>query len=369
MIKIKNLKKKFGDFLVLDNVSLDVDKGDIYGVLGLSGAGKSTLIRCINGLEVPDEGEILFQDEVIYGKNRTISKLERQKIAMIFQHFNLLDQINVLKNVDIALSIANKKREYDKEKVKAIKLKYKELIKISSKEEKRVLKDKCKEEVNRIIYKEAFEALEKVDLADKWDAYPSMLSGGQKQRVAIARALINNPLVLLSDEATSALDPETTNSILNLLKKLNKEYGLTIILISHQMNVIQEICNKVAIIDKAQIVEQGLLSEIFLNPKTHVARKLIYSSKINTKLSEDKCIRLLFSGNTDEPLIANIVQDCNILVSIVYANTWIVEGKIYGQLIVRLPLYKEDINILKNYLDKKNYEYEEVDQDELGQSN
>ena len=367
MIKISHLKKVFGDFAVLDDVSLHVEKGDIYGILGLSGAGKSTLIRCINGLETPDEGEIYFGDELIYGDNKVITREQRRKITMIFQQFNLLEQINVLKNVDIALKIANKKKEYDKELVKSIKEKYKTLLKVN-KENKKELKLKEKEEIARVKYKEAFDALEKVDLADKWNAYPSQLSGGQKQRVAIARALMTSPDVLLSDEATSALDPETTTSILNLLRKLNKQYGLTIILISHQMNVIQEICNKVAIIDKAKIVEEGLLSEVFLNPKTSTAKKLIYSGKVNTDLSDDKFIRLTFSGNTDEPLIANIVQDCNILVSIVYANTWLVEGKIYGQLILKLPSKTKDINKLKTYLDNKKVEYSEVSEDEFRKS-
>lgn len=367
MIKVSHLKKVFGDFAVLDDVSLHVEKGDIYGILGLSGAGKSTLIRCINGLETPDEGEIYFGDELIFGKDKVITRAQRRKITMIFQQFNLLEQINVLKNVDIALKIANKKKEYDKELVKSIKEKYKTLLKVNRKNKKE-LKLKKKEEIARVKYKEAFDALEKVDLADKWNAYPSQLSGGQKQRVAIARALMTSPDVLLSDEATSALDPETTTSILNLLRKLNKQYGLTIILISHQMNVIQEICNKVAIIDKAKIVEEGLLSEVFLNPKTSTAKKLIYSGKVNTDLSDDKFIRLTFSGNTDEPLIANIVQDCNILVSIVYANTWLVEGKIYGQLILKLPSKTKDINKLKTYLDNKKVEYSEVSEDEFRKS-
>ena len=367
MIKMSHLKKVFGDFAVLDDVSLHVEKGDIYGILGLSGAGKSTLIRCINGLETPDEGEIYFGDELIYGDNKVITREQRRKITMIFQQFNLLEQINVLKNVDIALKISNSKKEYDKELVKSIKEKYRTLLKVN-KENKKELKLKEKEEIARVKYKEAFDALEKVDLADKWNAYPSQLSGGQKQRVAIARALMTSPEVLLSDEATSALDPETTTSILNLLRKLNKQYGLTIILISHQMNVIQEICNKVAIIDKAKIVEQGLLSEVFLNPKTSTAKKLIYSGKVNTELSDDKYIRLTFSGNTDEPLIANIVQDCNILVSIVYANTWLVEDKIYGQLIIRLPSHKKDINKLKTYLDNKKVEYMEVSENEFRES-
>ena len=179
MIKLSHLKKKFGELSVLDDVSLHIEKGDIYGILGLSGAGKSTLIRCINGLETPDEGEIYFGDELIYGNNKVITREQRRKITMIFQQFNLLEQVNVLKNVDIALRISSSKREYDKELVKNIKEKYKALIK-TNKEEAKSLKFKMKEEVARVKYKEAFDALEKVDLAEKWNAYPSQLSGGHK---------------------------------------------------------------------------------------------------------------------------------------------------------------------------------------------
>ena len=206
--------------------------------------------------------------------------------------------------------------------------------------------------------------LENVGLVDKWDSYPSRLSGGQKQRVAIARALMNEPEILLCDEATSALDPDTTSSILSLLKHLNKTLGLTILIISHQMSVVEEICNKVAVIDKSRIVEQGNMSEIFLNPKTDITKKLIYSSKLTTKLSDDNTLRILFDGNIDEPLIANIIQDCNILVSIVYADSKVIDGKVYGQLVLKLPEKTKDIDKLKKYLDFKNVKYEEVRKDD-----
>lgn len=201
-------------------------------------------------------------------------------------------------------------------------------------------------------------------MVDKWDSYPSRLSGGQKQRVAIARALMNEPEILLCDEATSALDPDTTSSILSLLKHLNKTLGLTILIISHQMSVVEEICNKVAVIDKSRIVEQGNMSEIFLNPKTDITKKLIYSSKLTTKLSDDNTLRILFDGNIDEPLIANIIQDCNILVSIVYADSKVIDGKVYGQLVLKLPEKTKDIDKLKKYLDFKNVKYEEVRKDD-----
>nr|MCR5078331.1 ATP-binding cassette domain-containing protein [Bacilli bacterium] len=197
-------------------------------------------------------------------------------------------------------------------------------------------------------------------LREKAKAYPSSLSGGQKQRVAIARALALEPEVILSDEATSALDPETTESILNLLKDLNKELGITIIMISHQLSVVEQICNKVAILDKARLVEQGDLSDVFLNPSTDIAKSLIYTNHVHTALNEHHFIRLLFNGNADEPLIANIVQDCAILVSVVYASTEVIGGKVYGQTVIKRPKELADQNKLKKYLELHHVEYEEV---------
>jgi D-methionine transport system ATP-binding protein len=201
-------------------------------------------------------------------------------------------------------------------------------------------------------------------------AYQSVntLSGGQKQRVAIARALINNPKILLCDEATSALDPTTADQILDLLKNLNKELGLTIIIIAHQMSVIERVCNKVAILSDHKVVECGPVSEVFLNPQTKAARKLIYSGHVATKFHDSRLIKFEFNGDTNQPLIANIIQECNILVSIVYANSWVVDDKIYGQLMIKLPYHEKDIDRLKTYLDLKNIAYKEVESDELGDS-
>jgi D-methionine transport system ATP-binding protein len=319
-IEIKNVSKSFGDLKVLDDISLTINKGDIYGVLGLSGAGKSTLVRCINGLETFDEGEILFNDKLLASPTHKVDRVNKRKIAMIFQSFNLLQQVDVLKNVEFALEINN----------------------IPNKKEK------------------AIEALKLVGLGDKLHAYPSELSGGQAQRVAIARALVLEPEVLLSDEATSALDPETTSSILKLLKKLNKELGLTVIMISHQINVIEEICNRVAILSNAKLVEEGEFSDVFLNPKTDIAKSLIYSNHVKTLLDESKTIRLIFDGNLDEPVIANIVEECGILVSIMYADTKVIDGKMYGQLVFKLPKKTKDITKLRKYLDLHNIRYEEV---------
>ena len=324
ILVLKNLSKHFGNNLVLKNINLTVNKGDIYGVLGLSGAGKSTLVRCINGLEKFDSGEILYN-----GVPVVFDRFYKRQVAMIFQGFNLLQQRTVLKNVELAGQLIGMS-DY---KIRAIEL------------------------------------LKRVGLEEKLNCYPSQLSGGQQQRVAIARALMTNPNVLLCDEATSALDPDTTQSILELLKELNKELNLTIIIISHQMSVIEAICNKVAIIDKAEIVENGKLYDVFLSPKTDIAKKLVYSGHVNTKLDEHKLIKIIFNGEVDTPIIANIIQDCSILVSIVYADSKTIDGKIYGQIIIKLPYYEKDILKLKTYLELKQYQFEEVLDNEIIRKN
>ena len=316
IIEIKNLNKSFGNNKVLNNINLSFEKGDIFGILGLSGAGKSTLVRCINGLEKADSGDIYYKgNKVIFDREY------RKNVSMIFQSFNLLQQRNILKNVMLPG----------------------EINKIKDTKEK------------------AIELLKLVGLSDKLNSYPSELSGGQCQRVAIARALMTSPEVLLCDEATSALDPDTTNSILDLLKDLNEKLGLTIIIISHQMSVIEKICNKVAIIDNASISEVGNLYDVFLSPKTSIAKKLIYSNHLNTKLSEEKLIKLIFNGEINKPIVSDIVQDCGIIVSIYYADSRVVDGKIYGQIIFNLPYYDKDIIKLKKYLELNKISYEEVD--------
>jgi D-methionine transport system ATP-binding protein len=334
VLEIEHLSKTFRSKkeikTVLNDVSLKVEKGDIYGILGLSGAGKSTLVRCINGLEDYDDGRILYKGEVLSeSRNRkvitSISREKRREIAMIFQSFNLLQQKTVLQNVELAGSLFKMEDSISKAK----------------------------------------EYLELVGLADKFDSYPSELSGGQQQRVAIARALMTKPEILLCDEATSALDPETTEQILELLKSLNKRFGLTILIISHQMATIEKICNKVAIISSSVIVEDGLITDVFLNPQTEIAKSLIYSNRVTTKLSDKNLIRIKFNGNADTPLITNIIQECNILVSIVYADTRVSNDKVYGQLIFKLPKYDEDIIKLKTYLSFRGIDYEEVTQNEL----
>ena len=320
-IRIQNLSKRFEDnHLVLDKINLNIEKGDVYGILGLSGAGKSTLVRCINGLETFDEGEIYFNDELLCSSTKKIDNSYRRRIGMIFQNFNLLQQKNVLQNVALGLRFAH----------------------------------------DAAMIQKAKEAIIRVGLQDKMYAYPSQLSGGQQQRVAIARTLALNPEVILSDEATSALDPDTTNSILDLLSELNKDYGITIVMISHQMNAIERICNKVAIISDGTIVEDGPLQEVFLNPKADVAKQLIYSSHIHTQMSDEQSIRILFDGNLDEPIIANIVKDCDVLVSILYADTKIVKGKVYGQVLIKDPESSIESDKVKQYLTAKNVKFEEV---------
>lgn len=337
ILEIRNLSKSFKNGKditpVLDGISLSIEKGDIFGVIGLSGEGKSTLVRCINRLEQADGGNIIFNDN---GSLLDVSLLNgadlrnyRKKVSMIFQDFNLLNQKTVYQNIEFPLTLDKhyKKSEEDDERIR-------NLIKL-------------------------------VGLEAKESSYPSQLSGGQKQRVAIARALINNPKILLCDEATSALDPTTAEQILDLLKNLNKELDLTVIIIAHQMSVIERVCNKVAILSDHKVVECGAVSEVFLNPQTKAARKLIYSGHVETKFHDSRLIKFEFDGDTNQPLIANIIQECNILVSIVYANSWVVDDKIYGQLIIKLPYHEKDIDRLKTYLDLKNIAYKEVETDEL----
>lgn len=338
ILEINNLTKSFISnktvTTVLDGVSLNIEKKDVFGVIGLSGEGKSTFVRCLNRLEEADSGIINFnnEDNIVNISNLSGKDLReyRKKVSMIFQDFNLLNQKTVFQNVEFPLTLSKGYK-----RTKAVEDRIRDLLQI-------------------------------VGLLDKENSYPSQLSGGQKQRVAIARTLINNPQVLLCDECTSALDPSTAEQILDLLQKLNKELGLTIIIIAHQMSVIERICNKVAILSDHKIVEMGNVIDVFMNPQTEAAKALVYSGHVMTKLHNSKLIRLEFNGDTDSPIVANIIQDCNMLVSIVFANSWVVGDKVFGQLIIKLPYYQKDITRLKNYLDIKGISYQEVNNDELG---
>lgn len=306
MIEIRNLAKTYhgaeGDFTAVKNINLTINDGDIFGIIGLSGAGKSTLVRCINLLEVPTEGDVLVDGKSMLSLSRRELLAARQKIGMIFQGFNMLSQRTALDNITFPLEIAGVKRAQ--------------------------------------AVKRARELLDMVGLADKERSYPSQLSGGQKQRVAIARALATEPHVLLCDEATSALDPTTTVQILDLLREINQRLGVTIVVITHEMRVIEKICNRVAVIDASEIAEEGLVSEVFLRPKSAIARRLIMpqgGEGVESVLGS-RCIRVTFDGSdTAEPIISKMTLECRAAVNIVFANTKSLDGKVYGQMVLQLP--------------------------------
>ena len=318
MIKISNLTKKYNnDVVALNGVTLSVDKGDIYGIIGLSGAGKSTLVRCINLLEQPTSGTIEIDGVDLTKLSKKDLRVKRKEISMIFQNFNLLQQKNVLQNVLFPLQISNNDKQYSLEKAKDL--------------------------------------LKMVDLSDKLDSYPSPLSGGHKQRVAIARALACDPKVLLCDEPTSALDPQTTASILQLLKTINQKLNITIIMITHQMSVVEKICNKVAILSEGKVAESGQVNEVFSNPKSLAAKKLVFPEGFDDILSissSKKMIRIVFDGQkvTEKPIIALMSQQTGVLASISYASTKSIGGKLYGSMILTV----DDSSQLTKVLDYLN---------------
>ena len=318
MIKISNLTKKYNnDVVALNGVTLSVEKGDIYGIIGLSGAGKSTLVRCINLLEQPTSGTIEIDGVDLTKLSKKDLRVKRKEISMIFQNFNLLQQKNVLQNVLFPLQISNNDKQYSLEKAKNL--------------------------------------LEMVDLSDKLDSYPSQLSGGQKQRVAIARALACDPKVLLCDEPTSALDPQTTASILQLLKTINQKLNITIIMITHQMSVVEKICNKVAILSEGKVAESGQVNEVFSNPKSLAAKKLVFPEGFDDILSissSKKMLRIVFDGQqvTEKPIIALMSQQTGVLASISYASTKSIGGKLYGSMILTV----DDSSQLTKVLDYLN---------------
>ena len=311
-------------------MSLSIADGDIFGIIGMSGAGKSTLVRCINMLEKPTEGSIEIDGVKIEQLSEKQLRDIRRKTTMIFQGFNLLMQRTCLKNVAFPLRLAGK-----------------------SKKE---------------AYKKSLELLETVGLADKANAYPIQLSGGQQQRVAIARALATEPKVLLCDEATSALDPNTTNSILDLIRDINEKLGITVVIITHQMSVVEKICKNVAILDNGSVAEQGSVSEIFAHPESKAARKLVFPEEDADLLEkgniDEKLIRVVFNGAaaTGSPLIAKMAVEKGIEANILYASTKSIGGKVYGSMILGIPNTKEQIITAKEYLQNtENIEAEEVD--------
>ncbi|GAB4226028.1 MAG: ATP-binding cassette domain-containing protein [Francisella sp.] len=312
MIQIKNLKKEYLANnirnLVLDNINLEIKQGEIFGIIGHSGAGKSTLLRCLNLLEQPTDGSIFIADENITKKNAKQLRDFRKKVSMIFQHFNLLSSRTVFDNIALPLEI------------------------------QKVPKNEIKKRVT--------ELLDLIELPNKANSYPKELSGGQKQKVAIARALALNPLILLSDEATSALDPTSTNQILDLLKVLNKKLNLTIVLITHEMDVVKKICDRVAIIDKGRIAEVGNTIDIFLDPQLPITKSFVETS-IHTKIPDFiakklydnpysyentyPVVQLTFYGDKGkEPLIAQISRQFNAYASIIQANIETIQDKIIG---------------------------------------
>ncbi len=329
MIQIENLSKTYktsaGGFTALSDVDLTVNDGEIFGIIGLSGAGKSTLVRCINFLEVPTSGKVIIDGDEMGTLSKKQLLIKRRSIGMIFQGFNLLEQRTVLKNICFPLEIAKVPKEQ--------------------------------------AVKRARELLELVGLADKESSYPSQLSGGQKQRVAIARALAAETKYLLCDEATSALDPDTTRSILDLLKKVNKELGVTIIVITHEMKVIESICDRAAVIDGGHIAELAPVSELFANPKSDIARKLILPA-VNTaeEIKGGRVIRIIFDGETSyKPVIANLILSCQAPLNILKADTQDVGGKAFGQIIIGLPDDEVLAERVTKYLDDNGIKFSETE--------
>jgi D-methionine transport system ATP-binding protein len=311
LIRISGMTKSFGAgetaITALSEIDLTIQKGEIFGIIGLSGAGKSTLVRCINLLERPTIGTVTVAGRELTSLSERELREARKSIGMIFQSFNLLMQRTVLQNVCFPL----------------------ELQKMPKKQ----------------MYERGMELLKIVGLAERAHAYPAQLSGGQKQRVAIARAVANNPQVLLCDEATSALDPNTTRAILDLIREINQTMGVTVVVITHEMKVIEQICHRVAVIDKSHIVELGLVSEVFTSPKSDIAKELIMPRQeestdhgVIEQLRGTKVVRLVFNGGTAyEPLIASLAMDCGVKVNILGADTRNIEGRAYGSMLLGLP--------------------------------
>ena len=328
----KTFETKDGSVHALKNVSLSIESGDIYGIIGMSGAGKSTLVRCMNFLEVPTEGKVLIDGKSLSEFSPKELRKEREKIGMIFQHFNLLMQKNVLENICFPLYIQGKKKAEARAK--------------------------------------ALELLEIVGLADRAKAYPAQLSGGQKQRVAIARALASDPQILLCDEATSALDPQTTSSILELLQDINQKFGITIVIITHQMSVVREICTHVAIMKDGEVKEQGLVEEIFSHPKSQVAKELISKDSGNdveskkltqSEIQDGEIVRIVFSENSAfEPVIANLILTFHEPVNILKANTKNVGGVAKGEMILQFMSDSTNVPEMKKFLTERGLEIGEA---------
>ncbi|HIY02504.1 MAG TPA: ATP-binding cassette domain-containing protein [Candidatus Blautia faecipullorum] len=331
IIQVEHLCKSFsgrgGAVEAAKDISFCIEKGDIFGIIGLSGAGKSTLVRCLNLLERPTSGTVRVHGKSLTELSEKELRKERQKIGMIFQHFNLLMQRTALDNICFPMEIAGvKKRE---------------------------------------ARKKAMEYLKIVGLEDKAQSYPAQLSGGQKQRVAIARVLASDPDILLCDEATSALDPQTTKSILGLLKEINQNYSITIVVITHEMSVVQEICNKVAVLDSGDLAETGTVEELFRNPRTEAARKLVFSGRNQIKeMNGKRLIRVTFENKSSfEPVIGNLVLEFRTPVNILYADTKNINGQAEGEMILQLPEDSETADKMIQYLKNIRMGVEELSSD------
>ncbi len=315
IISIRDLEKiytsKTGQVKVLEHINLDIYEGEVFGIIGLSGAGKSTLVRCMNFLERPTRGTVFFDGKDLSKLSKKELLIARQSMGMIFQQFNLLMQRNSIDNICFPLEIVGMEKSQ--------------------------------------AQKRAYELLDIVGLSDKAKAYPAQLSGGQKQRVAIARALATKPKVLLCDEATSALDPATTHSILGLLKQINKDLGLTIVVITHEMSVIEEICQRIAIIDNSQIVEMGNVIDIFTNPQSDIAKSFASPGGDRPdRVIGSRLVQITFDGNSSyEPILAKTILECKAPVNIMFADTKNIDGKAFGQMIIQLP---EDENLSNRVL-------------------
>ena len=327
-IELRGLSKVYqipgGEVQALYNINLTIEQGDIYGIIGMSGAGKSTLIRCLNRLDTPTDGQVLIDGQNVLAMSKKQLLQTRRRMAMIFQQFNLLMQKSVARNVRYPLEIAGAPKKQANERVM-------ELLKI-------------------------------VGLEEKANAYPAQLSGGQKQRVAIARALASNPEMLLCDEATSALDPMTTQSILELLKKINAELGITVVLITHEMAVIRQICNKVAILDGGKLVEQGTVDDVFMHTKSAAGKRLFGILPENEDdVPAQPALRIVFDGAAaDQPIISRLVKDLGFDVNILAADMHQFNGKTYGQMMVARPEDPAELKQVQAYLAKAGLTTEEV---------
>lgn len=341
MILLKNLNKiyntKAGEVETLKDVTLNIKKGEIYGIIGFSGAGKSTLVRCINFLEKPTSGEVIVDEKNLGTLSNKELRVERKKIGMIFQHFNLMKSRTVFENIAYPL----KGNGYSKEE----------------------------------INKKVNDLLKLVELEDKANAYPSQLSGGQKQRVGIARALANDPKILLCDEATSALDPQTTKSILRLLKEVNKKFGITIVVITHEMQVVKEICTRAAVMENGRVVEEGNIFKIFSEPKEKITKNFIDSTSLLTNIYDlikekssvvdikenEKILKLKYLENsTSEPIISIVSREFNVDTSIIFGNIEIIQDSPLGGLIIIIRGEEVQINKVIAYLKENKVEVEVI---------